>query len=98
MTALASLSNVKKLIVFIVSQILSAVNEGFVPAEYVHYIQLTVFFLTAIGLYAARNVPADAATSAQEDALQAGLDLILPKHQAADDTAPVAALPPVPAG
>lgn len=95
MSALTKLTNVKKLVVFIVSQVLLAVNEGFVPAQYVHYVQLTVFFLTAIGVYAARNAPAADPTSAEEDVIHAGLDLLLPgKHE---DTATVPALPPVPA-
>lgn len=51
------LSNVKKLAVYLGSSVVTgAVDAGLVPVRYEHYVQLTLFFLTAIGIYAARNV------------------------------------------
>lgn len=51
-----NLSNVKKLLVYLGSSVVGgAVDAGFVPAQYTHYVQLTLFFLTSIGIYAARN-------------------------------------------
>lgn len=58
------LSNVKKLVVYVASALVEALNEsGLVPAQYVHYVQLAVFFLTSIGIYAARNQKPTAATA-----------------------------------
>lgn len=51
-----SLSNVKKLVVYLGSSVVTgAVDAGLVPYRYEHYVQLTLFFLTSIGIYAARN-------------------------------------------
>lgn len=108
MASIAKLANVKKLIVFIVSEVLSAVNEGIVPTRFVHYVQLTVFFLTAIGLYAVRNTPsAPAATGAHaapDLTAPDPVDVALSALDAAASSLPAdlppvaaAALPPVPA-
>lgn len=51
-----NLSNVRKLIVYIGSSIVEgAVDVHLVPDRYTHYVQLSLFFLTSIGIYGARN-------------------------------------------
>lgn len=105
-----NLSNVKKLVVYIGSSVITgAVDAGLVPVQYEHYVQLSVFFLTSIGIYAAANkkataasatvAAAEAATTVASgqlpslDLMQSELDDLLPKH-----AAPVQPLlPPVPA-
>lgn len=93
------LSNVKKLVVYIGSSVITgAVDAGLVPAGYEHYVQLVVFFLTSIGIYAAANkkataqsatlAAAQAAATVAEgavpslDEMQSQLDDLLPKHAA----------------
>lgn len=72
MSFFTKLSNIKKLVVYIASALVEALNEsGLVPPRYVHYVQLSVFFLTSVGIYAARNqkpTAATAVTAAAEDA------------------------------
>lgn len=58
------LSNVKKLAVYLGSSVITGgVDAGFVPARYEHYVQLVLFFVTSIGIYAARNTKASVATA-----------------------------------
>lgn len=72
MTAyLGKLANVKKLVIYLASALIEAATEAhLVPDRYVHYVQLTVFFLTSIGIYAARNAPSvDSAVAAGAQAV-----------------------------
>lgn len=66
-----SWSNIRKLVVFIVAQVVAAANDGFIPAEYTWYVRLALFFVGGILLYAAKNETPDAASAVSDAAAAA---------------------------
>lgn len=71
--ALQGLSNVKKLVVFVASQVLQVLVSfpDLVPARFAGEVRIALFFLTAILIYAVRNQKLTA-----ESAIEAGVDAV----------------------